>query len=105
MADAAERGSAAPTGGGSGYKAVSLDELDMRFHYPVYCRTYETQHTKRSKIKRNLTFNGLFLPAKGEGIVQMASPKTVQFYRKRESCIMMRQRRRHLLQNGMFGLQ
>ena len=67
----------------AGYKAVSLDELDMRFHYPVYCRTYETQHTKRSKIKRNLTFNGLFLPAKGEGIVQMASPKTVQFYRKK----------------------
>ena len=67
----------------AGYKAVSLDELDMRFHYPVYCRSYETQHTKRSKIKRNLTFNGLFLPAKGEGIVQMASPKTVQFYRKK----------------------
>lgn len=67
----------------AGYKAVSLDELDMRFNYPVYCRSYETQHTKRSKIKRNLTFNGLFLPAKGEGIVQMASPKTVQFYRKK----------------------
>ena len=67
----------------AGYKAVSLDELDMRFNYPTYCRSFEIQHTKRSKIKRNLTFNGLFLPAKGEGIVQMASPKTVQFYRKK----------------------
>lgn len=67
----------------AGYQAVSLDELDMRFNYPTYCRSFEIQHTKRSKIKRNLTFNGLFLPAKGESIVQMASPKTVQFYRKK----------------------
>lgn len=67
----------------AGYKAVSLDELDMRFNYPMYCRSVEIQHTKCSKIKRNLTFNGLFLPAKGESIVQMASPRTVQFYRKK----------------------
>ena len=67
----------------AGYKAVGIDQLDMRFSYPKYCRSFEIQHTTRSKIKRNLTFNGLFLRAKGEGIVQMASPKTVQFYRKK----------------------
>jgi len=67
----------------AGYKAISLEQLDMRFRYPEYCKSFEIQHTTRSKIKRNLTFNGLFLRAKGETIVQMAAPKTVQFYRKK----------------------
>lgn len=67
----------------AGYKAVSIDQLDMRFSYPEYCKSFTIQHTTRSKIKRNLTFNGLFLRAKGETIVPMAAPKTVQFYRKK----------------------
>ncbi len=67
----------------AGYKGESLDKLDMRFNYPEYCKSFTMQHTTESKIKRNLTFNGLFLKAKGEGIVQMAAPKTVQFYRKK----------------------
>lgn len=66
-----------------GYKGELLENLDMHFNYPKYKETYKTQHSILSKIKRNLTFNGLFLWPKGESIVQMAAPKTVQCYRKK----------------------
>lgn len=67
----------------AGYRGEMLEKLNMRFNYPKYKETYKTQHSPLSKIKRNLTFNGLILPAKGESIVQMAAPKTVQCYRKK----------------------
>ena len=67
----------------AGYKGKNLDELDMRFNYLEYCKSFDIKHSRLSKIKRNLTFNGLLLKAKGEGIVQMTAPNTVQFYRKK----------------------
>ena len=48
----------------TGYKEESLDKLDMRFNYPEYCKSFTMQHTTESKIKRNLTFNGLFFKGK-----------------------------------------
>ncbi len=67
----------------AGYKGKNLEELDMRFNYPEYCRSFEIRHSRLSKLKRNLTFNGLLLKAKGESIVSMTTPNTVQFYRKK----------------------
>ena len=65
----------------SGYKSQNLDELPMGFNYPVYEHSFQMYNTRKTKLKRNLTFNGLFLPTKGENVVSMAHAKTPQFYR------------------------
>jgi len=67
----------------SGYRAVELKELDMPFHYPTLDRNIQLQDTKKARIKRILTLNGLLLPARGETIVPVASLRSVMFYRKK----------------------
>lgn len=66
-----------------GYKGQNLEELSMGFNYPIYEESLSVYNTLKSKIKRNLTFNGLFLPAKGDNIVSMTMVKTPQCYRKK----------------------
>jgi len=65
----------------SGYKAQDLDNLNMPFSYPKYKSNNDVFHTKKTKLKRNLTLNGLLLPAKGENVVSMTAVKSPQTYR------------------------
>lgn len=67
----------------AGYKGQDLEKLDMPFNYPIYRASYSYVDNKKAKIKRLLTFNGLFLRAKGTNIVPMASARPAQFYRKK----------------------
>ena len=67
----------------SGYKAQDLDNLNMPFSYPKYKSNNAVFHTKKTKLKRNLTLNGLLLPAKGENVVSMTAVKSPQTYRMR----------------------
>lgn len=67
----------------SGYKSVELKELDMPFSYPLFERNVQLEDTKKTRIKRLLTLNGLLLPARGEAIVPVADLKSVMFYRKK----------------------
>lgn len=66
-----------------GYKGQNLDELPMGFSYPVYEASLRVNNTLKTKIKRNLTFNGIILPAKGDSIVSMSLVKSPQCYRKK----------------------
>ncbi|MDE7179348.1 MAG: glycosyltransferase [Lachnospiraceae bacterium] len=66
-----------------GYKGQDLEELPMGLNYPVYEKSLKKYNTIITNIKRNLSFNGLFLPSKGENVVSMSAAKTSQFYRKK----------------------
>lgn len=66
-----------------GYKAQNLEELPMGFNYPMYEKNLLKNNTLLTKVKRNLSFNGLFLSSNGENIVPMSNAKTCQFYRKK----------------------
>lgn len=66
-----------------GYKGQNLEELPMGFNYPVYEKSLKICNTIITKIKRDLSFNGLVLPSKGENVVSMSAAKTPQFYRKK----------------------
>jgi len=66
-----------------GYKGQNLEELPMGFNYPVYEKSLKICNTIITKIKRDLSFNGLVLPSKGENVVPMSAAKTPQFYRKK----------------------
>lgn len=55
----------------------------MGFNYPIYERSCRVYNTLKSKIKRNLTFNGIILPTKGDNIASMCLVKTPQCYRKK----------------------
>lgn len=66
-----------------GYKGQTLEELTMGFHYPQYEASLGETHTLKTRISRNLTFNGIILPSKGDNIVSMAAVKTPQCYRKK----------------------
>ena len=66
-----------------GYRGQNLEELPMGFSYPVYEESLRINNTLITKIKRNLTFNGLLLPTKGDNIVSVARVKTPQCYRKK----------------------
>lgn len=67
----------------AGYKGQELNTLDMGFDYSVYEASYRYVDNKRSKIKRMLTLNGLFLRAKGTNIVPMSAARPALFYRKK----------------------
>lgn len=67
----------------AGYKGQDLETLNMPFHYTIYEEYSQLPDTTKARMKRLLTLNGLFLPARGESIVAMASPRSVQFYRKK----------------------
>lgn len=66
-----------------GYKGQPLEELPMGFRYPLYEESLSETHTLRTRISRNLSFNGIIFPAKGDNIVSMAAVKTPQCYRKK----------------------
>lgn len=66
-----------------GYKGIDLDQLPIGFNYPIYAKSLKCKNTLKTKIRRNLSFNGLFLPAKGNNIVNMSFAKTPMFYRKK----------------------
>ena len=65
----------------AGYKAVPVEELDMPFEYSTYDNSLVEEENKVHKLFRLLTFNGLFLPAKGNNIVSMAQCRPLSFYR------------------------
>lgn len=67
-----------------GYKSQDLEELPIGFNYPLYENSCRVYNTLKSKIKRDLTFNGLLLPTKGNTIVSMCLVKTSQCYRKKK---------------------
>ena len=67
----------------AGYKGQDLKDLKVRFHYPTYEASYHYVDNKKSKLKRMLTFNGLFLRAKGTNIVPMSVARPALFYRKK----------------------
>lgn len=66
----------------AGYKAQNLEELPMGFNYPTYDRSFTFDNSPKANFKRHLSFNGLFLPAKGKNIVSVTAARTPQFYRK-----------------------
>lgn len=49
----------------------------------MYERSLLKKNTTLTKLKRNLSFNGLILPNNGENVVPMSKAKTCQFYRKK----------------------
>lgn len=70
-----------------GYTAQPVRTLEesyqMRWNqkdYELSCHISDVQY---GRVRRWITFNGLFLPAKGENCVPMAQTKTIQFYRKK----------------------
>lgn len=65
----------------AGYKAQPLEELSIPFAYSDYENSFRANDRGWRKAIRILTFNGLFLPAKREGIVSMASCRPINFYR------------------------
>jgi len=67
----------------AGYKFADPKELPMAFNYQVYEQFAEMEDTKMAHLKRLLTFNGLLVPAKGEAIIPVASPKSIMFFRKK----------------------
>lgn len=71
----------------AGYKprpvSVLEEETHMRFSMRDYEESCKISDAGYGKRKRFVTFNGLFLPAKGENCIPMAKAKTVQFYRKK----------------------
>ena len=66
-----------------GYRAQPLEELPMGFRYPIYEESLKENHTLKTRLSRNLSFNGIILRAKGDNIVSMAAVKTPQCYRKK----------------------
>ena len=64
-----------------GYKAVPVEQLDMRFSYPVYQRSLQKQEGKIKRLRRFATLNGLLLPAKYTTITSMALCRPINFYR------------------------
>ncbi len=67
----------------AGYKGEDISALPMAFNYQMYEDSREIRDSRAMRLKRILTFNGLLLPANGEGVVPMASPISIQFYRKK----------------------
>lgn len=71
----------------AGYKSQPVSVLEEKAHirfsaqdYGESCRIPDEGYRKRW---RYATFNGLFLPARGENCIPMAKAKTIQFYRKK----------------------
>ena len=87
-----------------GYKGQNLEELPVGFSYPVYERSFRQYNTIIRNIKRNLTFNGLLLPNKGENIVPMSGAKTPQFYRKKRVMHYDASARKAFITERSFGL-
>ena len=86
-----------------GYKGQNLEELPMGFNYPIYEESLKVNNTFKTKIKRNLTFNGLLLPAKGDNIVSMAMVKTPQCYRKKRVMFYDEAAKKAFLTERSFG--
>ncbi len=67
----------------AGYKAQDVEKLPMAFDYEEYEQSRKTEDTVNARIKRILTFNGLFLRARGENIVPVSMVKSIMFYRRK----------------------
>ena len=68
----------------AGYRGQDLNTLDVPFDYPTFEQSYKYVDNKKSKIKRMLTMNGLFLRAKGTNVVPMSAARPALFYRKKK---------------------
>lgn len=68
----------------SGYKGVDLSELNIPFDYSLYESSKINDDTKKKKIIRILTMNGMLFSAKGINVVPMAGSRPTNFYRKSE---------------------
>ncbi|MFR6291597.1 MAG: hypothetical protein ACLUKQ_09095 [Peptococcaceae bacterium] len=64
-----------------GYKAVPVEQLDMRFSYPMYQKNLQKQEGRIKRLRRFATLNGLLLPAKYTVITSMALCRPINFYR------------------------
>lgn len=67
-----------------GYRGVNLSELNVPFNYSLYESSKINDDTKRKKLVRILTMNGMLFPAKGINVVPMAGARPTNFYRKSE---------------------
>lgn len=67
----------------AGYRGQDLDTLDVPFRYPEYEENRKKMDGRWKIWGRWITFNGLFLRAKGDTCVPMSSAKMCQVYRKK----------------------
>lgn len=67
----------------AGYKFADPKELPMAFSYVVYEQFANIEETRLAHLKRRLTFNGLWVPAKGEAIIPVATPSPTMCFRKK----------------------
>lgn len=63
-----------------GYKLQYIDELDIRFSYPVYEEMLKFCESKKQQVKRKLTLNGFFSKAEKTVIVPVINPHIAYFY-------------------------
>lgn len=70
-----------------GYTAQPVAVLEkmqhMKYNQYDYEQSCSISNATDRRIRRYITFNGLFLPAKGENCIPMAQASTLQFYRKK----------------------
>lgn len=67
----------------AGYRGQDLDTLDVPFRYPEYEANRKKVDGRWRIWSRWITFNGLFLHAKGDTCVPMSGAKMCQVYRKK----------------------
>lgn len=67
----------------SGYRGQDIETLDIPFNCSMLEASDMYVDNVCAKIKRMLTFNGLFLPARGVNIVSMGAARPALFYRKK----------------------
>ena len=65
----------------SGYKAQSVEELNIPFNYQVYDNSLNRYESKSKRLKRFLSLNGLLLKANRDNIVSMAQCTPANYYR------------------------
>lgn len=64
----------------AGYKAVPVEQLNMRFSYPAYQKSLKEQERKPRRLFRFATLNGLLLPAHKNVITSMAMCRPINFF-------------------------
>lgn len=67
-----------------GYRGIDLSELNVPFNYSMYELSKINNDTRKKKLVRILTMNGMLFSAKGINVVPMAGARPTNFYRKSE---------------------
>lgn len=68
----------------AGYRGADLSELNIPFDYTMYESSKVNNDTKKKKLIRILTMNGMLFSSKGINVVPMAGARPTNFYRKSE---------------------